>query len=406
LRFRFRVYTALLLSLAAFVASPSALAVPKEKEALRAIAKMLPKQLDETIIANGTAQPTNDYKDFGASEKFAITDGARRLYRAQENGATFELTLTQARTSSAAYALLTSVAAQMRDSRAELEAIAGVGDYGFVSPRRVIFSRDNYFVRLEATNADEAFDTATLTRAAQSFDAGLLKQGASDEGVPVLVRHLPALESVRPQALYAVTLDGLQDAVKRQTVFEGYDFSGGTEAVIAPYTSGTNAPAQLVIIEHLTPQIAADNDRFVANRTNELRNSGAPVSYVYRRVGNYMVFVFGAASEAAANELIGGVKYEQDVRWLGDNPFAQQRAERAYAMMSLNVLLSSLKSAGLGVLLCLGVGTILGSIIFMRRRTQSEQSSAYSDAGGMVRLGIDNLTAHDDAIRMLPPAKK
>jgi len=75
-------------------------------------------------------------------------------------------------------------------------------------------------------------------------------------------------------------------------------------------------------------------------------------------------------------------------------------------MMSLNVLLNSLKSAGLGVLLCLSVGGILGSIIFMRRRAQSEQASTYSDAGGMVRLGIDNLTSHDDAIRMLPPAEK
>lgn len=405
MRFRFRTYTSLLILLVAFIANPSALAVGEKNEAARTLAKLLPQKLDETVVAVGATQDADGYDESGVSEKFAITNRAQRLYRTSE-GTPFELTLIQAGTSSAAYAMLTAAAAQLRSTGENLDPIAGVGDYGFTSARRAIFSRDAYFVQLEAANTEGEFDSALLTRAAGSFDANLLKQGAGDEGVPVLVQHLPALESVRPQARYAVTLAGLQDAVGSQQVFEGYDFGGGSEAVIAPYPSGTNAPAQLVIIEHLTPQLAADNDRFVASRTNEFRNSGASVPYVHRRVGNYMVFVFGAASEEKANELIGGVKYEQDVRWLGDNPFAQERAQKAYVAMSLSVLINSLKSAGLGVLLCLGVGGLLGSVIFMRRRAQSELASTYTDAGGMVRLGIDNLTSHDDALRMLPPAEK
>lgn len=405
MRSRFRIYTALLLLLVAFIASPPALAVPKEKEAARALAKLLPQKLDETVVAVGATRAADEYNNSGVSEKFAVTHGAQRLYRTPE-GASFDLTLIQAGTSSAAYALLTATAAQLRGTGENPVVIAGVGNYGFASARRVIFSRDAYFVQLEAANTEGEFDSASLARAAASFDANLLKQGAGDEGAPVLVQHLPALESVRPQARYAVTLTGLQDAVGRQAVFEGYDFGGGSEAVVAPYPSEAGAPAQLVIIEHLTPQLAADNDRFVAIRTNELHNSGASVPYVHRRVGNYMVFVFGAASEEKANELIGGVKYEQDVRWLGDNPFAQERAQKAYVAMSLSVLINSLKSAGLGVLLCLGVGGLLGSIIFMRRRAQSDRASTYTDAGGMVRLGIDNLTSHDDALRMLPTAEK
>lgn len=404
MRFRFRTNLLLLLLFVASVASNSALAAPKETEAARAFAKLLPQRLDETILAVSGMVLANEYKDSSTSEKFVITNRAQRLYRAP-SGATFELTLTQTRTSAAAYALLTTTAAQLSGEQATLDLIAAVGDYGFTSPRHVIFYRDVFFAQLEAVNVNSEVDTAALTQAAQSFDANLIKQGAGDEGVPVLVEHLPEVETARPQARYAVTLAGLQEVVGRQPIFEGYDFSGGTEAVIAPYASEAGTPAQLVIIEHLTPQLAADNERFVAGRTNELRNSGAPVAYVHRRVGNYMVFAFGAATEKAANDLIGKVKYEQDVRWLGDNPFAQERAQRAYAMMSLNVLLSSLKSAGLGVMLCLGVGGILGSVIFMRRRAISEQASTYSDAGGMVRLGIDNLTTHD-TVKMLPPTEK
>jgi hypothetical protein len=393
----------LALFLLTLITAPLVFGIPIAKEGKKLI-ELLPSRLGEQAIASGKPQPAQLNEQTRAN--FLITDGARRTYRIAD-GKALMLEVARTRTGAAAYALVTAAAEQMRgETNAVFNALEGVGAYGFSLGKRVVFFRGANFVTLEATAQNqEATDYSYIAQAAKEFDSLLIKEGASDEDVPVLVMHLPAWEQAQQRAIYAVTLDGLQEAIGRQPILQGYDFGGGTEAVVAPYPSESNTTARLVIIEHLTPQFAADNERFIAARANELRSSGAPVP-AHRRIGNYLVFAFGAPTEAAATELIGQVKYEQDVRWLGDNPFAQERANRAYTMMSINVLLSSLKSAGIGILLCLSIGSIVGSIIFMRRRAESLAASTYSDAGGMVRLGIDNLTQQEDPARLLSSGGK
>ncbi|HLR05645.1 MAG TPA: hypothetical protein VK117_07525, partial [Pyrinomonadaceae bacterium] len=55
----------------------------------------------------------------------------------------------------------------------------------------------------------------------------------------------------------------------------------------------------------------------------------------------------------------------------------------------------------LSVLLCLGVGGLFGALLFRRRRRARQRyGEAYSDAGGMVRLNLDEM-AEGDAARML-----
>jgi hypothetical protein len=401
----------LALFLLTLIAAPLTFAVPnakgegRNKDEGKKLIELLPSRLGEQAIASGKPQPTQLNEQTRAN--FLITDGVRRTYRLAD-GKALMLEVARVRTSAAAYALVTAAAEQMRgETNAVFNVLYGVGAYGFSIGKRVVFFRGTNFVTIEATAAEnqESADYSYIAQAAKEFDSLLIKEGASDEDVPVLVMHLPAWEQVQQRAIYAVTLDGLQEAIGRQPILQGYDFSGGTEAVVAPYPSKSNAPARLVIIEHFTPQLAADNNRFVAARANELRASGAPVP-AHRRIGNYLVFAFDAPTESAATELIGQVKYEQDVRWLGDNPFAQERANRAYTMMSINVLLSSLKSAGIGILLCLGIGSIVGGIIFMRRRAESLAASTYTDAGGMVRLGIDNLTEQEEPARLLSSGGK
>ena len=212
-------------------------------------------------------------------------------------------------------------------------------------------------------------------------------------GVPVLVMHLPDWErKVGEGAVYAVNMPALLKAAGEQPALDAFEFDGGTEAVTAKYEGG-----RLVIVEFPTPQHSVDADARINERIAQLRAAGQPVPSAYKRVGNYSVFVFGAPDAAAAEKLIAGVKYEKDVRWLDHNPHAEEIAMRAYTSTMGGVLLTTLITSGLAILLCIGIGGLVGGVVFLRRRARHEAEEIYTDAGGMVRLNIEDLNT--------PPAK-
>jgi hypothetical protein len=61
--------------------------------------------------------------------------------------------------------------------------------------------------------------------------------------------------------------------------------------------------------------------------------------------------------------------------------------------MSTSVIVNTVKASGLAILLCLTVGGLFGTIIFRRRRAQAALTESYSDAGGMMRLDLDDHAA-------------
>ncbi|MCA1591678.1 MAG: hypothetical protein LC754_03310 [Acidobacteria bacterium] len=207
---------------------------------------------------------------------------------------------------------------------------------------------------------------------------------AGEGDLPVIVMHLPDWEKVYRSADYALSLPALLRATGNRPVLDAVSFAGGTEAVTAQY-----GQARLVIVEFTTPQYASDNDARVGERIAQLRNESQPVPSGYRRVGNYLVFVFDAPDGVAAEELMAGVKYEKDVRWLGRNPHAMEIATRHYTATMGNVFLTSLVTSGLAILLCLGVGGVFGGAIFMYRRARNTAQEVFTDAGGMLRLNLD-----------------
>ncbi len=138
-------------------------------------------------------------------------------------------------------------------------------------------------------------------------------------------------------------------------------------------------------------------------RLQELRAQGQPVPSAYRRVGNYSVFVFNAPDETAAAQLIDGVKYEQSIQWLGENPLLWARAEKQHTRDAVGLILGIARTIGFFVAACLGIGGIFGGIFFLRRKAQQRavEEVAYSDAGGMLRLNIDELTPEPDPAKLL-----
>ena len=207
--------------------------------------------------------------------------------------------------------------------------------------------------------------------------------------VPVLVMHLPDWEKKANDGIgYAVSLPALQQAAGNRPALDAVNFDGGTEAATAKYEEG-----RLVIVEYATPQYAADSDARIGERIAQLRAAGQPVPSAYKRVGNYSVFVFDAPDAASADRLASGVKYEKDVRWLGRNPHAEEIATKAYTSTMGNVIITTLITTGLAILFCLGVGGTIGGAVFLYRRARHTAQEIYSDAGGMLRLNIEDLNA-------------
>jgi hypothetical protein len=234
--------------------------------------------------------------------------------------------------------------------------------------------------------------------------AGTLAQPEDQEdgGIPVIIMHLPDWEKkTAGEVGYARSLPDLQKAAGNQPALDAFDFDSSVEAVTAKYEAG-----RLVIVEFPTPQHSVDADARINERIAQLKAAGQPVPSSYKRVGNYSVFVFDAPDSAAADKLLSQVKYEKDVRWLGRNPHAEEIATRAYTSTMGGVILTTLITTGIAILLCLGIGGLIGGLVFLHRRSQQSAREVYTDAGGMVQLNIEDLNTPPAASNLLGPGQK
>jgi len=356
-------------------------------------AKLLPDQVGQYRAVGKPFLPGPKSNRAVTPEGLESSSTIGRLYSSPK-GESFKLIVNKMRKDTEAYALLIKDAQAGRTAEQSSEQQIKVGDVGTASiilPGRVLFFKGPTYVVLERSKA--AGDDEEMIAFARLFSEGLDK-GEGD--IPVLVKHLPDWEKAQQRALYATTLDGLKAAAGSQPVLDAVTFEGGAEAVTATY-----GPSRLVIIENMTPQLATDNDARIQGRIKELRDQGQAAPSAYERVGNYSVFVFDAPDEQSAKQLIKSISYEQVVQWLGDNPRALERAQRQYTETTAGIIVAVLKASGLSILLCLGIGGLFGGLVFRHRRAQQAATAAYSDAGDMVRLNIDGMSAQQDPARLL-----
>jgi hypothetical protein len=80
-----------------------------------------------------------------------------------------------------------------------------------------------------------------------------------------------------------------------------------------------------------------------------------------------------------------------------------QEAQRKYAETTLGVFVSVVKASGLALVSCLAVGGFFGALLFSRRRAQQRAIEAFSDAGGMLRLNLDEITPQNHPARLVGP---
>lgn len=311
----------------------------------------------------------------------------QREYRSDKNERIL-VTLVKTRSDSNAYATFLTHARGGSGSSADLKVGGVVGTRSLEMPNELMFFKGSSYVSVKSLRGASP---TKLIEAGRELAAGL-DNGEGD--IPVLVKHLPDWQNAESQVFYAVDLGNLKVAVPNQPVLDTVSFDGGAEAVSAAY-----GPARMILVEFTTPQLATENDQRILAKIQELRTQGQPTP-VYKRVGNYSVFVFNAANEQDANQLIGQVKYEQIVQWLGDNPNWLKQAQKEYTETTLGVLVTVIKTSGLAAMVCFGVGGFLGAVMFARRRAQVSEK-AYSDAGGMMRLNLDEMTGQTDPGKLI-----
>lgn len=216
---------------------------------------------------------------------------------------------------------------------------------------------------------------------AQNPPAG--SQEISDiDGQPVLIKHLPDYENVQTSAVFGTEKAGLESTGRHQ-VLKDLEFPSGTEYVSADYPQG-----RLLIIEYTNPQSSADADTRIQRYAADHPDSG----FVYKRIGNYNAFVFGAADPVGAGALLDQVKYEKTIQWLGEDPYLLKRLERYMVSTSRDIMISTVLVIVLGLATSIVAGIAAGFIFFRFRDQKRASRAAFSDAGGLTRLNLDGLS--------------
>lgn len=204
---------------------------------------------------------------------------------------------------------------------------------------------------------------------------------SESDGIPVLIKHLPEWESVKDRTKITNQIDEVRNEFGSPAILGGIDLDGGAEAAYASY-----GDSKLLLIEYPTPQGSVAADTEIQSRLAETPNT------VYRRIGNYNALVFHTGDAASAEALLGKIEYGKSVQWLGEDPFLLQKFERYIANTGRDVAISTvLFIVGIFITaILLGVG--IGYAYFRFREQEKARWHAFSDAGGLTRLNLDELS--------------
>lgn len=223
----------------------------------------------------------------------------------------------------------------------------------------------------------------TLAQDSKSKSAKALEV-SEDDGLSVLLKHLPEWEKVKTQAKFINDGPKLREAFGDREVLKTIDFAGGTEAASANYAEG-----KLLLVEFTNPQASIDVDQRITQQIGQARAEGLTA---YRRIGNYNAFVFDGADEAAANALLDQITYQKSVQWLGEDPFLLKKIERYFVTTTRDIFISTVIFIVGGIGGAILTGILAGFLYFRFRDQRRHRTAAFSDAGGLTRLNLDELT--------------
>ncbi|MBO0719460.1 MAG: hypothetical protein J2P41_01470 [Blastocatellia bacterium] len=262
-------------------------------------------------------------------------------------------------------------------------------DQGSLSPHRREFYQGNYLISIDSGLKDDEFDAAI---------AEILKKGAAMNSgrLPSLPSHLPERNKIAGTEKYLVGpaalaqlkgFSGLKDVVK---------FAGGVEIASADYHNGDGTMG-LMIIEYQTTQTAGDGLKAL---TKYLDSQVDKENRLLKRVGNYLVYAINVKDSTDAGNLISQVKYDYRIYWEGrrmsDVPLEFRAPDPAVigeANKTLMIMVRSFYWVGALMSGSILIGLLAGGTFFYLRRYRRRKlglDDLFSDAGGTVRLNLDN----------------
>ncbi len=274
--------------------------------------------------------------------------------------------------------------------------------------RREVYS-GSHLISIEGGVNDQSLDSSLI----ETLRRNIPNQSGN---LPLLPSHLPEQNKIAGSEKYLVGPAALAQLASFSTLKDVIKFDGGVEIAIADYKNGDGAMS-LMIIEFHTPQMASDGHKSATKYIDSLSQNDKG-NRILKKVGNYLVHAINVRNADEAGSLIGQIKYDYKVYWEGKklsdiplefrppDPVAIEEANR-----TLMIMVRSFYWVGALLTGSILLGLIAGGTFFYWRRYRRRKlglDDLFSDAGGAVRLNLDDylLQSGQSAIKQLGDGNK
>lgn len=268
---------------------------------------------------------------------------------------------------------------------AQAERVA-VGTEGALEADRLGFFKGEYYLRL--VREAGPVDRAALLDLGRLLDNQLSPRHSE---IPVLMQHLPSDGLVTGTERFVagpLALARFGDFQDPTDVF--LLSSEAVEAAVAEYRSGDTV-SPLVIVEYHTPQLAAAAYQQVRRYMQSLPEAER-ARRLLKREGNYLIEVLNVQDPSAMQRIVDQIDYAPSIHWLKKDSFENLSLfQPAPEISLLDFYLTAFGFIGVSLLIAFTGGVLLGMGFFLWRRRRMRSWPGFSDAGGMMRLNLDNL---------------
>jgi hypothetical protein len=274
-------------------------------------------------------------------------------------------------------------------------------------------SEGRYAVRLTTSPQDNSLQGGQEEKALFESLKPNLKGGEGQ--LPSLPLHLPAAGKIAGSEKYVIGPAALAKLKYFGDLKDVIDFGSGVEIAAGDYQNGAGQ-LSLLILEYPAPQFATDGLAKFQSYFNALPQAEKD-RRILKRVGNYIVEAINIQDLPAAQNLVGQVKYETKVYWAGkkftDIPLEFRPTDPVAvdeAVRTTQVLVRSFYWMGAMLLSAIFLGLIAGGVFFgwtVYRRRKLGLDALFSDAGGSIRLNLDDyLLSGDSEVKQIDDGGK
>ncbi len=275
-----------------------------------------------------------------------------------------------------------------------------VGTEGALAADHLGFYKGEYYVRLGMREGPS--DNSALLQLARSIDDQVSTRYSD---IPVLIRHLPSEKLIPGSERFVAGPLALTRLLGRQDPYDVFLLaSEAVEAAVAEYQlAGTTSP--LLIVEYHTPQLAATAYQQVDASFRALPDAER-AQRILKREGNYIIEARNVHDPQAMQAIVDRIEYTPQIRWLKKNPLEDLQPFESEPQISLiDFYLTAFGFIGVSLLVALTGGALLGTAIFFWRRWRRRLWPGFTDAGGMLRLNLDDIVltpAEKESLKRLP----